>query len=272
MASTRGRQRSGRTMQYRPVTARRAGLDDHQRDPFNILVFLFPLILVYEIGSRYYLESSDAAAVQTIRAHSVLLAFFQDFGIAGRLLPSITIVVVLAIWHVLAGGRFRVKPVSILAMTGESLALTLPLVVFLALIQLALGSGSTAAVQTDPGTPLANLPWRAGLVISIGAGLYEEFLFRLIGVSALHLILVDLGRMTDRAGTALAVVLSAAAFAAYHDVIGPQGKIDAVQALTLMAAGIYFGGVFVTRGFGVAVGVHVAYDVCVLVFGGRSSG
>jgi membrane protease YdiL (CAAX protease family) len=236
----------------------------HVRKPLHILAFLLPLIVAFEIGWHLYLNGTQTAAVQTIRAHSVLLAFFQDFGIAGRFLPAITLVTVLFIWHAMTADRWRVKPLVLVGMAGESLALTMPLVVFIALIALAVGQPAPPAFQVDPADPLAKLPWKAAVVVSIGAGLYEELLFRLIGVSLLHLILVDLGRLSDRTGTILAVGISAAAFAAYHDVMGPSG-VDPVKAVSMTAAGIYFGAVFVLRGFGIAVGVHIMYDVCVLV-------
>jgi membrane protease YdiL (CAAX protease family) len=121
-----------------------------------------------------------------------------------------------------------------------------------------------AAAQTTT-DPLTRLPWQAALTISMGAGLYEELLFRMIGILALHLIFVDLAKMSERVGTGLAILICAAAFSAYHNVIGPRGEVDALKAISLMAAGIYFGVVFATRGFGLAVGVHVIYDVYVLV-------
>lgn len=255
-------------MQHRPLIARgrrESDYSSHARKPLHILAFLLPLIIAFEIGWHMYLNGTATAAVQTIRAHSVLLAFFQDFGIAGRFLPAITLVTVLVIWHGLSGDRWRFKPLVLVGMVGESLALAMPLVVFIALIALALGEQPPPAFQLESADPLAALPWKAGVVVSIGAGLYEELLFRLIGVSLLHLILVDLGRLSERTGTAIAIGIAAAAFAAYHDVMGSTGQIEPVKAVSMLAAGVYFGAVFALRGFGVAVGVHIMYDVCVLV-------
>ncbi len=263
-------------MQHRPITLRMRGRDDYSaiiQKPLSILAMLVPLILAYEVGSRLFLSSVETAGVQSIRAHSLLLAFFQDLGIAGRSFPSIALVSALLVWHIVSNERWRIRAAAVLGMYGESLALTMPLVVFFGLIQLALGGPGAPppAVQTDPSNPLAALPWQAAAVVSIGAGIYEEFLFRLIGVSALRLILIDLGRISPRTGTAIAVVLAAAAFAAYHDVSGPGGGVDAFKAASFLAAGLYFGSVFVMRGFGVAVGVHVMYDVCALILAGKAS-
>jgi hypothetical protein len=63
--------------------------------PLHILAFLLPLIVLFEIGSNLYLADAAHATVQTIRAQSMLLGFFQEFGVVGRYLPAITIVTVL---------------------------------------------------------------------------------------------------------------------------------------------------------------------------------
>ncbi len=261
------------SLQHRPFAARSSGdYSALSKGPLHSLCFLLPLIIAYELGTRWYLTDSFMSSVQTIRAHSMLLAFFQDFGVAGRFLPAMTVVAVLVVWHVLNGDRARVRPQVLLGMILESALLTVPLIVFIGLMQLAFGTGhppSPAAAQVAQQTldPLAKLPWRAGLTISLGAGLYEEMLFRMVGVTALHLVCVDLAKMSEQVGTWLAVGLAAAAFAAYHDVMGQGGggHIDALKAASLMVAGVYFGMVFSVRGFGLAVGVHVLYDVYVLV-------
>lgn len=259
-------------MQHRPVTLRRRTGDDYSsliKRPLHILALLLPLILAFEIGSRLYL-TGESAPVQTIRAHSLLLGFFRDLGIAGPSLPSIAIILALVMWHLSLHQRWKVRPAVVLGMVGESLVLTMPLVVFFALINLAFGAETRPAWQSDGVDPLAKLPWKTAIIVAIGAGLYEEFLFRFVGVSALRLLLVDLGRISNKTGTVVAVVLSAAAFAAYHDVSAPNGGVDVMKAASFLAAGLYFGSIFALRGFGVAVGVHVVYDICALALAGRT--
>jgi membrane protease YdiL (CAAX protease family) len=266
---------SGWTMQHRPASAgaRRRGSRsaggylELSRTPLHVMLFLAPLIALYEIGSSMYL-SDGRGFTETIRAHSILLGFFQDFGVAGRFLPGIAILTVLAVWHVLAGDRLRVRPWVIPAMALESLAWTIPLLVLLALVGDTTRSGHAAELMPCAAMPtdvLTSLPWQARGTISIGAGLYEELLFRMIGIAGLHLVLVDLGRLSNRTGSIIAVALTAAAFAAYHDPIGADGAIQWPRAIQLACAGAYFGGVYLGRGFGVVVAVHVLYDLFVLI-------
>ena len=119
MSSNRARQSGQRpqggigwTLQHRPQTARRrsdTGYSGAAQRPLTILIFLFPLIIAYEVGSRLYLSSAETASGQTIRAHSVILGFFQDFGIVGRFIPAIALITVLVVWHVINADGWRVR-------------------------------------------------------------------------------------------------------------------------------------------------------------------
>ena len=260
------------TMQHSPARPGRRqgtprGYFELSRRPLHIFVFLFPLIAAYEAGSILYLGQRDGFT-ETIRAHSIILGFFQDFGIAGRFLPGVALATVLVVWHILSGERWRVRPAVVPLMILESLAWTIPLLVLVALVK-STGTPAhlspAAATPLPPGDVFAALPWQARATVAVGAGLYEELLFRMIGIAALHLVLVDLARMSDRAGSILAVVLTSVAFVFYHDVVATNGQFDALKATQLLCAGAYFGAVFLYRGFGIVVGVHALYDVAVLV-------
>jgi membrane protease YdiL (CAAX protease family) len=259
-------------MQHRPLTPSRRGARGYlelSRRPLHILAFLLPLVLFYEIGSAIHLADATHGTIDTIRAHSILLGFFQDFGVVGRFLPGAALIAVLVVWHIFNHDRWRLRPLIIGGLTVEAMVWTIPLVVLIALLQYAAGSPARApaaaqALLSGPAT-MAEMSWQARLTISLGAGLYEELLFRMIGIAALHLVLVDLARLSDRAGSILAIAISAAAFAVYHDITTATGEFDIIKAFALLGAGVYFGIVYLARGFAVVVGVHALYDIFVLV-------
>jgi hypothetical protein len=65
------------------------------------------------------------------------------------------------------------------------------------------------------------------------------------------------------AAVTLAAAAAALAFAAAHHV-GPYGEpVRPDYFVFRAAAGLYFTVLFVTRGFGIAVGAHAGYDVLV---------
>lgn len=255
------RNRSDWTVQHRPMQTERRrageGYFDLARDPLHVLLFVLPLVVLYEVGSWLYLGRVGTGAAETIRAHSILLGFFQDFGVAGRFLPGLTLITVLIVWWLLTGGSRRVRLWVMPVIALEAAAWTIPLLILIALVQ----DSPPAAAMPD----LLALSWQARTVISIGAGLYEELLFRMIGIAALHLVLVDLARVREPMGTALAVVATAIAFALYHDVTDAWGRVVWGQAFALLSAGAYFGVVYLARGYAVVVAVHTFYDLLVLV-------
>ena len=92
----------------------------------------------------------------------------------------------------------------------------------------------------------------------------------LIGITLLHMVLVDLCKVSNQAGSVLAVGLSAVAFAMYHDLSSPRAGVEWALAVFCFGSGAYFGGLLLMRGFGVVVGVHALYDAIVLVLWHRT--
>lgn len=247
---------------------RATGYFAEAQGPLHILVFLLPLLLVYELGALLYLSGGDGPP-KNIAAWSMLARFFEMFGAFGFHLPAALLVTVLLLWHVLLRDPWRVRPLVLVGMAMEACLWTVPLTILLIVLQSVLGGeGTPAAARVmaqagDSGT-LRDLPWQARLTISAGAGLYEELLFRMIAITALHAVLVDVLRLSDRVGGAIAVVVSAGAFAAYH--LPPGGTGVGLGWLSpYFVAGVYFGALYLVRGFGLVVGVHFLYDVVVLL-------
>lgn len=242
--------------------------------PLHILAFLLPLIVLYELGSFLYLADQDSGVVETIGAVKIISGFFSAFGVASLYLPGILLAVVLLAWHVILGDRWRVRPSVLVIMLGESVAWMAPLLV----LGLVMYSGQTvrpvvgdtgvlgAGLAGGLGSGAASLAWQARLTLAIGAGIYEELLFRLILVSALHLLFVDLMRVKQGAGTGIAAVLSAVLFAAYHDTPFPPGDGRTIVFYSFCGlAGLYFAVLFLLRGFGIVVATHALYDVVAFV-------
>jgi hypothetical protein len=108
-----------------------------------------------------------------------------------------------------------------------------------------------------------------GLVMSLGAGLYEEIAFRVVlfglGLTCLKVLLRPrsaLQRLSLAIGWA---VISALVFSAWHHV-GALGEALDVRVFVFRAVcALVFTLIYVARGFAPAVWTHVAYDVWVLV-------
>jgi membrane protease YdiL (CAAX protease family) len=100
-------------------------------------------------------------------------------------------------------------------------------------------------------------------MISLGAGIYEELLFRVILVGALAAIGARAFGWTTRTAGIVAAVAGALLFSAFH-YIGPYGDPLELGSFTFRAlAGLVFSGLYLTRGFGIAAWTHALYDVYV---------
>jgi CAAX prenyl protease-like protein len=103
------------------------------------------------------------------------------------------------------------------------------------------------------------------LMISLGAGLYEELLFRVILVSGLAwLARKAFGWRTTAAGL-FAVGAGALIFSAFH-YIGPYGDRFELGSFTFRAvAGLLLSSLYLLRGFGITAWTHALYDVFLAV-------
>jgi len=238
-----------------------AGYASLSKRPLHVLVFLLPLVVLYELGSIFYLSDAGGQIVETISAYRLLSQFMTTFGAPGLYLPGLAIVAVMLVWHVLERHRWQVKPGVILGMTLEAALWVLPLLVFAVLWQ----RHAPVAADVQGALPLSEHPWQARLTLAVGAGLYEELLFRLVMITAAHFVVADLMRLPSSTAYVVAAVLSALAFALYHDVRLPTGGVDLRLLGFLAIAGLYFAFLFVLRGFGVVVGTHALYDVMALI-------
>jgi membrane protease YdiL (CAAX protease family) len=102
------------------------------------------------------------------------------------------------------------------------------------------------------------------VITYLGAGIYEEALFRLVLYSALFKLFLRAELPWFVAGL-FAAILGAIAFSAAHHV-GPYGQpYNNYLFLFRLVAGLYFTLLFQLRGFGIAVGAHACYNVMVSV-------
>lgn len=212
------------------------------------------MVVAYEAGMAFLSSGQFARQPPDLAAHKLLQWFFSLFGASGYYLPGFLLLAVLLAWHVAARDPWKLEATPLAGMLTESILLALPLLTLNRLFDgnlLAAGTNATEGVLDD-------------LLLSVGAGIYEELLFRLILIALLMLLLKDIGGMRQSAAVAFAVIVSSLLFAAHH--YAPIGSDDfqARDFAFRAVAGAYLAAVYVFRGFGIAVGCHAMYDVIVV--------
>lgn len=243
----------------------RGGYFTYSAQPLHILIFLLPVLFVYEPGSTGVIGGGGVGA--KLQAQDMLIRFFNLFGEAGLHLPAIALVVVLLVQHLLSKASWTVRPTVLLAMVAESAFLTGPLIVLGVVLEpLVAAMILQAGAVTPVGSTSALDETLQGIFLAFGAGLYEEMLFRLVLIALLHFIFCDVLGFRHKTGVVIAVVLSSLAFAWHHnEVVMSGGGINWRLTIFYTLAGAYFAVLFLARGFGIAVGVHLSYDLLVLV-------
>lgn len=226
--------------------------------PLYVLIFLIPFMVLYELGSWYYLRHTGSGVQESIAAYGVFAQFFRAFGAVSIHIPPIALITILCTWHVLERDPLKVKASTLFGMAAESVFWTFPLLVFGLLIQ------PKPLMAVGP-SDLAALSWQAKLTLAAGAGVYEELLFRFVLIAAVYFIVVDLFHGTRGVGLTIGAFASAIAFALFHNVDHPSGGVHLRLLLYYAVAGLYFAALFIFRGLGIAVAAHFLYDAVVLL-------
>jgi hypothetical protein len=232
--------------------------------PLVSLAFILPLLVLYEAGVIYLgPQAVRNGADVWLRQLLDLSGFGQYF-----LLPVLTIGLLLG-WHHLTRDRWKVSAAVVYVMFAECAVMALALV--------GLGRLQAMAAHALVDTPLINDVQRATLAISahaapvvgrivgyMGAGVYEEMMFRLLLLPPVAACAWRLGAQRGMR-IAVAVILTSLVFSAAH-YVGRHGEtFEAFSFAFRFLAGAFFAVLFVYRGFGVAAGTHAIYDVFVSV-------
>lgn len=220
--------------------------------PLASLLFVLPMIVVYEVGTRWYATDPIQGTEQRIVAFNLMRQFFTLMHVNLPYWPCVAVVALLLGAHWVRKDPWIVRPSTLLGMLIESALLAFPLLI-----------AGQALVQYMQHLHLAGLMAqdRYMIIISFGAGVYEELVFRLFGFAVLSFLFRDLLHLSKPKSMLLMVVCSAFAFSLYH-YLGHE-HFQWQSFLFRTVAGFYFGVLFVFRGFGVTAGTHAAYDIIV---------
>ena len=216
--------------------------------PLTALVFLAIPLLFYELGTGWLLTDAQEKTEVRVLAFNYLRGFLSFFGATAHFLPALAVVVILLAWHLARRDSWQIKPLTVLTMVSESLFLAIPLL----LVSIAQATYLPLAATDGAAT--------RGVVLAFGAGIYEELLFRLAGMTFLNVVFVDLLRLKKPLAMGLMIVISAVAFSGYHYLTPAAPPVHASAFIFRTVAGGYFAVLFMGRGFGVTAGCHIAYD------------
>ena len=225
----------------------------YSRSAYYSAVAALPLLVIYEIlivlsQSRYW-GIRNAAEVW-------IRTFLMAFDLQAQHITFVLIGISLALIPI---AKSRARGIKLKAnyfalMFAECLAFSLVLGVLLQSI-LRLGGLSSGG----PGSGLMQ-----NLALSVGAGLFEEIIFRVILFNLLFLLLSPL--LKKKVAAAIFSVLLASFLFSLSHYVGTMA--DTWQLYSFMfrwAAGLLFSVLYFVRGFAITAYTHALYDIWVLV-------
>ena len=222
------------------------------RSPLYSFLFTVPLFLIYEIG--IFLTSSDDMFVLRNGADALMRQILATFGITGLYWVGVIFFIGFIIAFILQRKYWEETQIHsdyFLLMMVESVGWSVVIYFLMSNVYLLLmnPTGSMLVQQ---------------VTLAVGAGIYEEFLFRVLLIAGISVILGFIFQWSDKTRNWAAMVIAAGIFSSFH-FIGEYGDFFSFNIFMIrFLAGIALGTLYFLRGFGITAWSHAVYDLIVL--------
>jgi hypothetical protein len=231
------------------------------RSAWYSFLFVLPLLALYHVG--VVVTNLGQRGVVLNGADALLQAALHAVGASGWMTSGWFLAVIAGVWIYRAdplARKERLQPRTFALMLGESVLYALLFGGVVMGIVRALMPWMNAGLQIGP-----TLGVGRSLSISLGAGLYEELVFRVIGMGGLCWLLRRGFHVRDTPALLAAAVVSSLIFSAFHYLGALGDSFQLASFVFRFVAGMVLAGIYRWRGFGVAAGTHALYDVFVVV-------
>ena len=220
---------------------------------FYSFLFTLPLFFLYEINILF-LSWDDILVVRNGADFLMrnILESFDIYGLYGLGLVFFLGLLVTYIFFIKEDQQQEVNVNFLFIMLAESMlwSVVLYFLLFKFMVLLMNPVGKTILQQ---------------VTLAIGAGIYEEFLFRVLLIAGLSGILGFVFMWDKTFKNIIAVVLSGGIFSAFH-FMGEYGDFFSMELFLIrFIAGLILGVLYMYRGFGITAYTHSIYDLIVLI-------
>ena len=231
------------------------------RTPTYGFLAALPLFVLYEGG--VLLANGGSVSQVRVGADVWLKTLLGAVGLGGwAALGGVVLLIGIGVLVAERERRPRIVPAYFGGIVGEAFVYALGLAAVVggvtgALVGQALWPAAMAQMAAPGGFGMR-------LALSIGAGLYEELVFRVLLVGGLAYVLRRGADVSPKKALLIAAVVGAVVFSAVHH-LGVYGEPFTVSAFVFrFLFGLALNGVFLVRGFALAAWTHALYDVLVV--------
>ncbi len=224
------------------------------KSPFYSLLFTLPMLIGYEV-LIFSFNHSDILGLRN-GADILFRQFFGMFNVYGFYLVGFLVLTALLVsyyFHSRQAGDREFHFQFFIMMLLESILFALLMFVFVDKIGTCL-----LAVGGLPDT-------KESIVLALGAGVYEEFIFRVVLISGALFFLRDILKLHKVTSSIVAVIVASAIFSIFH-YLGFLGDVFEIKSFLIrFAAGIFLSILYVLRGYGITAYTHTIYDLLVIL-------
>lgn len=235
------------------------------RHPFYGLISVLPILFFYELIAINLNQNQQVGirnAADVILKDIVFRLLMSWFGIQELFAYGLVLLIIFAIvlWRKSKTANLNMQSIYFVYMFLEGLGYAIllgPIVGRLTyILQFNLLNLSLTPFRLD-------LPHQ--VMLSLGAGIYEELFFRVILLSGTAVFFIKVMKLGRKPALILASIISSFLFSAFH-YIGPLGDDLTFHSFVFrLLAGIVFAVLYIFRGFGIAVYTHTFYDLLLVM-------
>lgn len=226
--------------------------DASQNIVYSILLIV-PIFIIYE--SLYFLDSSQSIYQIRNGADVIFKNFFHIFGSYSRIvfkLSLLTILIIILYFNYSTIFENKLKLSFLFYMLIESILWSLVLLFTIYMYN------NTVILSINNYFILNQYH------MAIGAGIWEEILFRLCLIPFMIFIFKYLFSCNILLSTIISLVLSSTLFSLFH-YIGPFADLFTYHTFILrLMAGLILGILYVMRGLGIAIYTHTIYNIIII--------
>ena len=225
---------------------------NNTRSPLYSFLFTVPLFIIYEIG--ILLSSSKDMISMRNGADALMRQILSTLGMNGFYwMGGVFFIgfIIVYLFQKQYWNDIEISGEHLLLMMLESFMWSIALYYFMSNVYVLLMSPSGSIMIQQ-------------VTLAVGAGIYEEFLFRVILITGISSILAFIFQWNIKLRNWIAMILAAGIFSAFH-FIGEFGDYFSFNIFMIrFFAGIILGVLYFLRGFGITAWAHSIYDLIVI--------
>ena len=223
------------------------------RSPYYSFIFVLPFLAMYEV-MVLFLNRDQLISLRN-GADVLMRQFLSIFGEWGFYVLSVSYILIFLFVFLIQKKDWNITVIKsdyLLGMLAEGTVWGLALYCFMRYVPVFLmfPSGKELFQQ---------------ITLAIGAGLYEEFVFRVISIAVIFNLLRLIFQWDKQFSIVFSIVISGIIFSAFH-FAGPYGDVFTSSLFIYRwLAGILLGMIYILRGFGIVSYAHMIYDFIVII-------